>query len=88
MKWKKLGKIFDPTQHALPNDCAQFAQSPQALVYDDFVRIYFSTRAEDKSNGKYLSYIAFVDIQKNLRDVTRVSERTVNRRWLEWYSNR
>jgi len=77
MKWKKLGKIFDPTQHKLPNDCAQFAQSPQALVFDDFVRIYFSTRAVDKSNGKYLSHIAFVDFHKNLRDVTRVSDKTV-----------
>ena len=77
MKWKKLGKIFDPTQHKLPNDCLQFAQSPQALVFDDFVRIYFSTRAVDKRNGKYLSHIAFVDMQKNLRDVIRVSDKTV-----------
>lgn len=77
MKWKKLGQIFNPTQHALPNDCMQFAQSPQALVFDDFVRIYFSTRAVDKTNGKYLSHIAFVDMQKNLRDVIRVSDKTV-----------
>ena len=77
MKWKKLGKIFDPTQHKLPNDCVQFAQSPQALVFDDFVRVYFSTRALDKSNGKYLSHIAFVDMQKNFRDIIGVSEDTV-----------
>lgn len=77
MKWKKLGKIFDPTQHQLPNGCIQFAQSPQALVFDDFVRIYFSTRSVDQSNGKYLSHIAFVDMQKNLRDVIRVSDQTV-----------
>jgi len=77
MKWKKLGKIFDPTQHNLPNDCVQFAQSPQALVFDDFVRIYFSTRSVDKRNRKYLSHIAFVDMQKNLRDVIRVSGKTV-----------
>ncbi len=77
MKWKKLGKIFDPTQYVLPNDCVQFAQSPQALIFDDFVRIYFSTRAVDKSNGKYLSHIAFVDMRKNLHDVIRVSDKTV-----------
>jgi hypothetical protein len=77
MKWKKLGKIFDPTQHKLPNDCVQFAQSPQTLMFDDFVRIYFSTRSVDKSNGKYRSHIAFVDMKKNLRDVIRVSEKTV-----------
>jgi sucrose-6-phosphate hydrolase SacC (GH32 family) len=77
MKWHKLGKIFDPTQHKLPNDCVQFAQSPQALVFDDFVRIYFSTRAVDKNNGKYLSHIAFVDMHKNLHDIIRVSDNTV-----------
>lgn len=77
MKWKKLGKIFDPTQYVLPNGCVQFAQSPQALVFDDFVRIYFSTRALDSRNGKYLSHIAFVDMRKNLRDVIRVSDQTV-----------
>jgi hypothetical protein len=77
MKWGKLGKIFDPTQHKLPNDCVQFAQSPQSLVFDDFVRIYFSTRSVDKRNGKYLSHIAFVDMRKNLRNVIRVSDKTV-----------
>lgn len=77
MKWSKLGKIFDPTHHALPNGCVEFAQSPQALIFDDFVRIYFSTRSVDRSNGKYLSHIAFVEMQKNLSDVIRVSEQTV-----------
>ena len=77
MKWKKSGKIFDPTQFNLPKDCAQFAQSPQALVFDDFVRIYFSTRSVDKSNGKYLSHIAYVDMEKNLRDIIGVSGHTV-----------
>ena len=77
MAWHKLGKIFDPTHHSLPNDCKQFAQSPQTLVFADFVRIYFSTRALDPSNGKYLSHIAFVDMTKDLREVIRVSEQTV-----------
>jgi hypothetical protein len=77
MKWLKYGKIFDPTEHQLPNDCKQFAQSPQALVFDDFVRIYFSSRALDPVNGKYLSHIAFVDMKTNLRDIIRISEQTV-----------
>lgn len=77
MKWNKLGKIFDPTQHVLLNNCAQFAQSPQVLEFDDFVRIYFSTRALDESNGKYYSHITFVDMQKNLRDIIRLSDKTV-----------
>lgn len=42
MKWEKLGRIFDPTQHALAEECTIFAKSPQAIVFDDFVRIYYS----------------------------------------------
>jgi hypothetical protein len=76
MKWLKHGKIFDPTAHALPNGCVQYAQSPQALVFDNFVRIYFSTRAEDNT-GKFLSHVAFVDMRKNLRDIICVSDKTV-----------
>ncbi len=74
MHWKRLGKIFDPTAHSLPAGCTQFAQSPQALVFDDFVRIYFSTRARD-THGKFLSHVAFVDLHKNLQEVIRVAER-------------
>lgn len=77
MKWVKLGKIFDPTEHQLSNGCLQFAQSPQVLVFNDFFRIYFSTRSVDTTNGKYLSHIAFVDVQKNFREVIRVSDHTV-----------
>ena len=76
MKWSKHSKIFDPTEHTLPNGCVEFAQSPQALVFGDFVRIYFSTRAVD-TNGKFRSHIAFVDMRKNLREVIRVSDQTV-----------
>jgi len=76
MKWKKLGKIFDPSEHALPHGCLEFAQSPQALVYADCVRVYFSTRRRD-AVGKYLSHIAFVDFDKRLSRVLDVSKHTV-----------
>lgn len=77
MKWRKIGHIFDPASHRLPSGCTQFAQSPQTLVFDDFVRIYFSTRSVDPKNGKYLSHVAFVDMRKNLRDIIAVSDKAV-----------
>lgn len=77
MRWNKLGHIFDPVQHRLAAGCREFAQSPQALVFDDFVRIYFSTRSVDADGGKYRSHIAFVDMAKNLREVIRVSDQPV-----------
>lgn len=77
MKWKKLGKIFDPTHYSLINGCKEFAQSPQILEFDDFVRIYFSTRQKDESNGKYLSHIAFVDMTKDFKYVIKISSKNV-----------
>jgi hypothetical protein len=76
MKWKKLGKIFDPTEHALPNRCVEFAQSPQALVLDDRVRVYFSTRERDNV-GKYLSHVAYAEFTRDMRHLLGVSGHTV-----------
>ena len=76
MRWARKGLIFDPAAHRLPNGCRHHAQSPQALVFDDFVRIYFSTRATDAS-GKFLSHIAFVDMDKRLQSIIRVSGKPV-----------
>lgn len=72
MKWQKLGKIFDPTEHKLSDGCIEFAQSPQTLVFDDFVRIYFSTRKLDET-GKFLSYISFVDMDKSFKSIKKIS---------------
>jgi hypothetical protein len=76
MKWKKIGKIFNPIEHTLTNNCVEFAQSPQALVFDDFVRIYFSTREKD-AKGKYLSHISFVDMDKEFKKILKVSNKPV-----------
>ena len=76
MKWKKLGRIFNPVEYQLPNNCIEFAQSPQTIVFDDFVRIYFSTRERDE-NGKYLSHIAFIEMDKSFKKITKVSSDTV-----------
>jgi hypothetical protein len=76
MRWKKLGKIFDPTHHKLANNCFEFAQSPQTLVFDDFVRIYFSSREKDKT-GKYLSHVYFVDFDRSFGKILNISEKSV-----------
>lgn len=76
LKWKKLGKIFDPTHHKLANNCFEFAQSPQTLVFDNFIRIYFSTREKDNI-GKFKSHIAFVDFDKNFSNIINISNHTV-----------
>lgn len=77
MMWEKLGKLFDPTEQKLANGCREFAQSPQAIVFDDFVRIYFSTRKVDPVNGKFLSHISFVDVDKTFKNTLRISSDSV-----------
>lgn len=73
--WKKEGLVFNPT--AIKNRAwlKEFAQAPSVLVFDDFVRVYFSCRPPADENGQYVSYSAFVDLnRKNLFDIIRVSE--------------
>ncbi len=76
MNWQKLGKIFDPTDHVLAEGCKEFAQSPQVILFPDFVRIYFSTRERDPI-GKYLSHVAFVDMDRSFRHALKVSSQPV-----------
>lgn len=63
MKWKKLGKIFDTS--LLVEQGLSFAQSPQTLVLEDRIRIFFSTRISDQP-GKYISKVASVDFDLDL----------------------
>lgn len=60
MKWRRLGRIFDPADFNLLDGQCGFAQSPQALPMDDRVRVYFSTRTRDQ-RGLLLSQVACVD---------------------------
>jgi hypothetical protein len=76
MKWTKLGKIFDPTEHKLGNNCIFYAQSPQFSEFGDYVRIYFSTRETDNT-GKFISHISYVEMSKDFGEIKKVSDHTV-----------
>lgn len=69
--------VFDASNVELPGGCREFAQSPQAVIFDNFVRIYFSTRERDRDTGKFLSHISFVDMDRNLSEVISVSSNSV-----------
>ncbi len=68
--WEKLGKVFDPTTVTGRPWLKEFAQAPATLVFDDFVRVYFSCRPPADSAGQYVSYSAFVDLDRS--DLTRI----------------
>lgn len=76
MRWVKQGKIFDPSEHHLPVGGAGYAQSPQALVLGDRVRVYFSTRERDGS-GKFLSHVTFVDFDKGMQHIVGRADKPV-----------
>ena len=76
--WKKLGRVFDPTEIKDRAWLAAFAQAPAVLIFDDFVRVYFSCRPPADENGQYVSYSAYVDLnRKNLFEILSVSETPV-----------
>lgn len=76
--WKKLGKVFSPQEIENRRWLREFAQAPSALVFDDFVRIYFSCRPHSDENGQYVSYSAFVDLDRsNLFKVHKVAEQPI-----------
>jgi hypothetical protein len=73
-KWKKLGLAFSPQDSSGFPWMKEFAQAPASLLYDNFVRMYFSCRPAADNRGQYVSYSAFVDLDRaNPLRVLRVS---------------
>lgn len=69
--WKKLGRIFDPTQVSGKSWLKEFAQAPATLLLDDVVRVYFSCRPPADPDGRYVSYSAYVDLDRKDLSVIR-----------------
>lgn len=76
MKWRKLGQIFDFDGAGFGSEFIGFAQSPQALIFDEHIRFYFSTRKRDYS-GKFLSVVQYVDMRKDFSVIQGRSRGTV-----------
>lgn len=76
MKWKKLGQILEFEKSAFKMDFVSHSQSPQAVVFDDFIRIYFSTRKQEP-NGMFASHIQFIDVNKDFKTIFNISDNHV-----------
>jgi predicted GH43/DUF377 family glycosyl hydrolase len=64
--WHKMGLLFDPAQIAdRPAWMLAFAQAPNVIVFDHFVRVYFCCRPAPDSSMQFVSYCAFVDLARN-----------------------
>jgi len=62
--WRKLGKVFTPQEVTGRPWLKEFAQAPATLLFDDFVRVYFSCRPPADANGQYVSHSAYVDLDR------------------------
>jgi predicted GH43/DUF377 family glycosyl hydrolase len=77
-KWVKKGRIFNPATDTDRSFIQEFAQAPATLIFDDFVRIYFSCRPKRDENGQYKSYSAYIDVDRgNLFNILRVAENPI-----------
>jgi hypothetical protein len=77
-KWQKLGKIFTPQAVEGRSWLKEFAQAPATLLFDDFVRVYFSCRPPADQLGQYVSYSAYLDLDRaDLFVVKRTAEQPI-----------
>jgi hypothetical protein len=44
-KWRKLGTVFNPTEKNAGSWMKEYAQAPSIVVFEKFVRVFFSSRA-------------------------------------------
>lgn len=65
INWEKQGLLFDPTLIAdRPGWMVSFAQAPNIIIFDEFVRVYFCCRPAPDANMQFVSYCAFVDLAR------------------------
>jgi len=67
--------LFSWEEHKLPDGFVGYAQSPQVLVLEDRVRIFFSARVQD--GEYYLSHVLWVDVSLSLDQVIAVASEPV-----------
>ncbi len=81
MKWKKLGRVFNPQDISDGNErkwMKEFAQSTSAIIFDKFVRVYFCCRPHRDAKGQYKSYTAYVDLDRlNLKKIINIATKPV-----------
>jgi len=70
--------VFDPAAIERAEWMNEFAQAPATLVFDTFVRVYFSCRPKADANGQYVSRAAYVDLNRaNLFEIVGLSEQPI-----------
>lgn len=76
--WKKKGRVFIPQDVKDRDWLKDFAQAPSVLIFDKFIRVYFACRPLPDANGQYVSYSAFVDLNRtNLFEIVNLAKQPI-----------
>jgi predicted GH43/DUF377 family glycosyl hydrolase len=74
-RWKKRGLVFKPHEIEGRSWLREFAQAPSVLIFNEFVRVYFSCRPLPDERGQYTSYSAYVDLsRRNLFEIVNIAK--------------
>ncbi|MCA3001388.1 MAG: hypothetical protein ING54_02335 [Rhodocyclaceae bacterium] len=74
--WKKIGKIFDPTEMNSSSWMQEYAQCPTPfLLNEEILRVYISSRPKKRADSQRVAYPGYVDLlRSDLSKVMSVSE--------------
>ena len=77
--WIKHGQLFDPTViENKPQWMDAFAQAPSVIIFEKHIRIYFSCRPRPNDNGQYVSYSAYVDVDRyDFKKILKISDQPI-----------
>ncbi|HMJ48815.1 MAG TPA: hypothetical protein VK498_15895, partial [Ferruginibacter sp.] len=64
-RWKKLGRIFNPVDVKDKSWISEYAQSPSVVVFEKFIRVFFSSRALPDKNGQFISRVGYLDLKRD-----------------------
>ena len=81
MKWKKLGQVFNPQiwDDGFHREWMNsHAQCTSTLIFDDYVRVYFSSRYPKDENNQSTSITTFLELDRNnLKNILRVANKPI-----------
>jgi len=70
-----MGRVFNPRDVEGKDWLKDYAQAPCVLVFDDFIRVYFSCRPSPDANGVYVSHSAWLDMSRdNFFNILKISD--------------
>lgn len=64
-KWKKLGRVFDPSQLGDTSWMKEYAQATSVVIFEKFLRVFFSSRGLADCKGLYISRMGYIDLDRS-----------------------